>query len=52
MFKGLKQGLEESIQIQRGEIKGKQTVYIIEPVKTYSNREIKKIRNNARRWNF
>lgn len=47
MFESLKKGLEEAIAIEKGALKGKKVTYIINPVKKYSNIQIKKIRNDA-----
>ena len=46
-FKGLVQGLNEAIAIERGELEGRKTKYQIDPVKSYKKEEIKAIRNNA-----
>ena len=47
MFEDLRDGLQEAIDYEKGNCKAKKTVYVISPVKKYSNDEIKKIRNNA-----
>jgi len=46
-FDELSQGIQEAIAIERGQLKGRKTTYVIEPVKRYSNEEVKKIRNSA-----
>ena len=48
MYESLKKGLEEAIAIEKGELKGKSTTYVITPVKKYSNKQVKKIRNDAK----
>ena len=47
LFDDLKEGLNEAIEYEKGNGKGKKTTYIISPVKKYSNSEIKNIRNKA-----
>ena len=47
MYESLKKGLEEAIAIEKGELKGKRTTYVITPIKKYSNKQVKKIRNDA-----
>ena len=39
-FNDLMVGLNEAVAIERGELKGKKTVYEIQPVKNYTNSEI------------
>ena len=46
-FDDLMTGLNEAIAIERGELKGKRTVYEIQPVKKYDNAQIKRIRNSV-----
>jgi putative transcriptional regulator len=46
-FDDLKTGLEEAIEIEKGLKKGRSTTFIFEPVKKYTNTEIKAIRNKA-----
>ncbi len=46
-FNDLMVGLNEAVAIERGELKGKKTVYEIQPVKNYTNSEIKQIRNSV-----
>lgn len=41
----LMQGLKEAIEIERGERKGRKTVYHITPVKKYDRNQIRQIRN-------
>ena len=43
----LKEGLQEAIDYERGKGSAKRTTYVIDPVKKYSNVDIKKIRNRA-----
>lgn len=40
-------GLNEAVAIERGELKGRKTVYEIQPVKKYDNAEIKRIRTSV-----
>ena len=47
LFYDLKTGLEEAIEIEKGAKKGRSTTFIFEPVKKYTNTEIKAIRNKA-----
>ncbi len=47
VFEELEKGLKEAIQIEKGELKGKKTVYTFLPIKKYSNKQVKKIRNDA-----
>ena len=46
-FDGLMTSLNEAIAIERGELKGRRTVYEIQPVKKYDNAQIKRIRNSV-----
>ena len=46
-YEDLMEGLNEAVAIERGELKGRKTVYKIDPVKKYNNTEIKRIRNTA-----
>jgi len=46
-FDDLMAGLNEAIAIERGELKGKRTVYEIQPVKKYDNAQIRRIRNSV-----
>lgn len=46
-FDDLKTGLEEAIEIEKGLKKGRSTTFLFEPVKKYTNTEIKAIRNKA-----
>ena len=46
-FDELMTGLNEAIAIERGELKGRRTVYEIQPVKKYDNAQIKRIRNSV-----
>lgn len=47
LFDDLKEGLQEAIDYEKGVRKPKTVTFMIEPVKKYSNEDIKKIRNNA-----
>ena len=47
LFDDLQEGLQQAIAYERGTGKAKTVTYMIEPVKHYSNVEIKKIRNKA-----
>ena len=47
LFDDLNQGLQEAIAFEKGEGKARVTTYVIEPVIEYSNKEIRRIRNNA-----
>ena len=47
LFNELKEGLEQAIEYARGTGKGKETVYLITPVKDYSCTEIRNIRKQA-----
>ena len=46
-FDNLMASLKEAIAIERGELKGRKTIYEIQPVKKYDNTEIKQIRTSA-----
>ena len=46
-FDNLMTGLNEAVAIERGELKGRKTVYEIQPVKKYDNAEIKRIRTSV-----
>ena len=46
-FNDLMTGLNEALAIERGEIKGRKTVYEIQPVKKYDNTQIKRIRTSV-----
>ena len=43
-FDELMTGLNEAVEIERGTLKGKKTVYEIQPVKKYDSSQIKQIR--------
>lgn len=45
LFEDLCQGLNEAIEIEKGSLKGKETVLEIEPVRKFSGKEVKRIRN-------
>ncbi len=47
LFSDLEQGLREAIDFEKGNGKAKTTTLMIEPVKKYSNVDIKRIRNEA-----
>ncbi len=47
LFDDLKEGLQEAIDFEKGTGKAKTVTFMIEPVKKYSNIDIKKIRNKA-----
>ena len=47
LFEDLKEGLQEAIEFEKGKGKAKTTTYIIDPVRSYSNVEIKAVRNKA-----
>ena len=46
-FDNVMTGLNEAVAIERGELKGRKTVYEIQPVKKYDNAEIKRIRTSV-----
>ena len=46
-FDELITGLNEAVAIERGELKGRKTVYEIQPAKTYDNNQIRAIRNSV-----
>jgi putative transcriptional regulator len=46
-YDDLMTGLNEAVAIERGELKGRKTVYEIQPVKTYNNIQIKQIRTEV-----
>lgn len=46
-YEELMAGLNEAVAIERGELKGKKTVYEIQPVKKYTDNEIRRIRNSV-----
>ena len=46
-FDTLMTSLNEAVAIQREELKGRKTVYEIQPVKKYDNTEIKQIRTSV-----
>jgi putative transcriptional regulator len=47
LFDDLCEGLQEAIDYENGIGKAKKTKFTIEPVKKYSNEDIKRIRNKA-----
>ena len=46
-YDDLMTGLNESIAIEKGELKGRKTIYEIQPVKNYDNKQIREIRNSV-----
>jgi len=46
-YDNLMTSLNQAIAIERGQLKGRKTVYEIKPVKSYTNDQIKKIRNSV-----
>ena len=46
-YKDLMTGLNEAIGIERGELNGRKTVYEIQPVKKYDNKQIRDICNSV-----
>lgn len=46
-YDDLMTGLNEAVAIERGKLKGRKTVYEIQPVKTYNNIQIKQIRTEV-----
>ena len=46
-FDELMTGLNEAVAIEKGTLKGRKTVYEIQPVKKYDNVQIKKIRSSV-----
>lgn len=46
-FEELMTGLNEAVAIERGKLKGRTTVYEIQPVKKYNNTQIKNIRTSV-----
>lgn len=47
LFDDLREGLQEAIDYEKGNCRAKTTSFMIEPVKRYSNKEIKEVRNKA-----
>lgn len=47
LYDDLMSGLQEAIEVEKGNLSARKTTYIIEPVKTYSNTDIRTIRINA-----
>ena len=47
LFEDLREGLQEAIDYEKGSGNAKTVVYMIEPIKKYSNDEIKDIRRKA-----
>ena len=46
-FEELMTGLNEAVEIERGNLKGRKTVYEIQPVKRYDNTQIRQIRTSV-----
>lgn len=46
-FDELMTGLNEAVEIERGNLKGRKTVYEIQPVKKYDNAQIRQIRTSV-----
>ena len=46
-FDDLMTGLNEALAIENGVLKGRKTVYEIQPVKNYDNKQIREIRNSV-----
>lgn len=46
-FEELIAGLNEAVAIEKGTLKGRKTVYEIQPVKKYDNTQIKQIRTSV-----
>ena len=46
-FDDLITGLNEAVAIEKAELKGRKTVYEIQPVKNYDNNQIREIRNSV-----
>ena len=47
LFEDLREGLQEAIDFEKGKGTAKSTTFIIDPVKSFSNEEIRQIRNKA-----
>ena len=47
LFDDLKTGLQEAIDFEKGQGQAKTRILMIEPVKKYTNEEIKRIRNKS-----
>ncbi|MBO4727249.1 MAG: helix-turn-helix domain-containing protein [Spirochaetaceae bacterium] len=45
-FDELMTGLNEAVEIERGNLKGRKTVYEIQPVKKYDNTQIRELRTS------
>ena len=46
-FEELMTGLNEAVEIEKGTLKGRKTIYEIQPVKKYDNTQIKQIRTSV-----
>jgi len=47
LFEDLQEGLQEAIEFEKGIGKARVAAFVIDPVKEYSNKEIRAIRNQA-----
>ena len=47
LFDDLKTGLQEAVDFEKGQGQAKTRILMIEPVKKYTNEEIKRIRNKS-----
>ena len=47
LFDDLKEGLQEAIDFEKGNSSAKTVTFVIEPVKKYSNEDIKQIRKKS-----
>ena len=47
LFDDLKEGLQEAIDFEKGDGSAKTVTFVIEPVKKYSNEDIKQIRKKS-----
>lgn len=47
LFDDLKTGLQEAVDFEKGQGQAKSRILMIEPVKKYTNEEIKRIRNKS-----
>jgi len=47
LFDGLKEGLNEAIEVEQGKIKAKRVHYNVAPVRRFDSRQIKAIRDSS-----
>jgi len=47
LYEDLKTSLQEAIDYEKGNTKARTVTYVIMPVRSYTNKEIKRIRNDA-----